>query len=117
MFPPFSAIVCYNERRRWVLLVTSLQIIILVGSSECNSRRERLQGYKNVSDNGANLDVGQLELEEWIYNSRLVGLTDSATSGNKTDFMIKGFPIDQVSSMPFWLENRKKSDFYSSSDL
>ena len=33
--------------------------------------------YENVSDNGANLDVEQLELEEWMHISKPVGSTDS----------------------------------------
>ena len=49
--------------------------------------------------------------------SRLVGSTDSATPGNKTDFTKKEFSIDQVSSMPFWLRNGKKPDFNSLADI
>ena len=52
--------------------------------------------YENVSDNGANLNVEHLELEEWMHMSRLVGST------NKIDFMRKIFSIHQFSSMPFW---------------
>ena len=73
--------------------------------------------YENVSDNSANLDDEQVELEEWMYISRLANSTDSATSGNKIYFMRKEFSIDQVSLMPFWLENGKKSYFNPSFDI
>ena len=78
---------------------------------------EDLIKHENVSYPGANLYVEQLQLEEWMYISRVAGSTDSETSGNEIDFMRKKFSINQVSSMQFWLENFKKSDFNPSSDI
>lgn len=73
--------------------------------------------YENVNDNNVNLDIEQLELWRWKYISRPVGWTDSATSGNKSDFIRKWFSIHQVSLISSWLENGKKSDFNLSSDI
>ena len=56
--------------------------------------------YENINDNGANLDVEQLDFQELMHISKVVGSTDSAKSRNKTDFMRKFFSINQVSSMP-----------------
>ena len=67
------------------------------GVRKVTNWKKALEGtckYENVSDNGANLDVKELELEEWIHISRLVGWTDAATSGNGTDLTGKFFLID-----------------------
>ena len=63
--------------------------------------------YENVSDDGANLDVEQLELQKWMHISKLICSTERATSENKIDFMRKEFSIEEVSSLPFCLENCK----------
>ena len=44
-------------------------------------------------------------------------MSTSATSGKKIDCMRKEFSIDQVRYMPFWLEDSKKLDFNSSSNI
>ena len=71
---------------------------------------------ENVSDNGANLDVKELELVEWIHISRIVGWTDAVT-GNETDFIGKNFRLIKLGPCHFsWRMAKKKTDFNLSSD-
>ena len=55
-----------------------------------------------MSDIGANLDVEQSGLEQWMHIiSMHVGSTDAAISRNEIDFIRKQCSTDQVSLVPF----------------
>ena len=72
--------------------------------------------YENCDNDVDLVDTEEIELEEWMQISRLVGSTNSITADidiNDIEQMRANLSVEQINSLPFWLENVKKTEFHS----